>query len=97
MRHRVSGATPGGTPRRVSVDAGTCRVTRPPLPYSRLPACLTTVPSADSAAPVLVTGTAAVSAGAFTSYAQLVLAGTGRTPSLTYTWATALTAGADRH
>lgn len=48
-------------------------------------------------APVLVTGTAAVGAGTFTSYAQLVLAGTGRTPPLTYTWATALAAGADRH
>ncbi len=48
-------------------------------------------------APVLVTGTAAVSAGPFTSYAQLVLAGTGRAPSLTYTWARALAAGADRH
>lgn len=46
--------------------------------------------------PVLVSGTAAVATGVFSSYAQLVLAGTGHAPKLTYTWAQALAAGADR-
>jgi hypothetical protein len=45
----------------------------------------------------LVAGTAAVSQGAFVSYAELVLGGSGATPALHYTWKQALAAGADRH
>ena len=51
-----------------------------------------------SGSTVLVAGTAAATpAGAFVSYAQLVLAGTGSAPTLLYTWKQALAAGADRH
>lgn len=46
---------------------------------------------------VLVTGTAAAAQTATTvSYAQLVLAGTGRAPRLLYTWRRAVADGADR-
>lgn len=45
--------------------------------------------------PVLVAGTAAVVYRGMTSCTELVLAGTGRAPQLTYTWAQALEDGAD--
>lgn len=50
-----------------------------------------------SGSATLVAGTAGVSSGPFVSYAELVLAGTGRAPALYYTWKQARTAGADRH
>lgn len=44
---------------------------------------------------VIVAGTAAVAYSGTTSYAELVLAGTGRAPQLGYTWTQALKDGAD--